>query len=212
MTKPCDRQPIPWTDWSRRDVFEFFSGMSDPFYSVTFTVDVTNLCRFTKETGLSFYYALVYLCTQAVNRVEAFQYVLNDGALFRLNGRSPSFTDLKKSAEQFHIVTMPCAGGIADFCRAARETSAAQTAFIRAEAESDALIYFSCLPWLELTALTNERDFDKDDAIPRIAWGRYTETGGRKKLNMSVEVNHRFIDGLHIGRFSETLAGLIEAL
>lgn len=212
MTKPCDRQPIPWADWSRRDVFEFFSGMSDPFYSVTFTVDVTNLCRFTKETGLSFYYALVYLCTQAVNRVEAFQYVLNDGALFRLNGRSPSFTDLKKSAEQFHIVTMPCAGGIADFCRAARETSAAQTAFIRAEAESDALIYFSCLPWLELTALTNERDFDKDDAIPRIAWGRYTETGGRKKLNMSVEVNHRFIDGLHIGRFSETLAGLIEAL
>lgn len=212
MTKPCDRQPIPWADWSRRDVFEFFSGMSDPFYSVTFTVDVTNLCRFTKEAGLSFYYALVYLCTQAVNRVEAFQYVLNDGALFRLNGRSPSFTDLKKSAEQFHIVTMPCAGGIADFCRAARKTSAAQTAFIRAEAESDALIYFSCLPWLELTALTNERDFDKDDAIPRIAWGRYTETGGRKKLNMSVEVNHRFIDGLHIGRFSETLAGLIEAL
>ncbi len=212
MTKPCDRQPIPWADWSRRDVFEFFSGMSDPFYSVTFTVDVTNLCRFTKEAGLSFYYALVYLCTQAVNRVEAFQYVLNDGALFRLNGRSPSFTDLKKGAEQFHIVTMPCAGGIADFCRATRETSAAQTAFIRAEAESDALIYFSCLPWLELTALTNERDFDKDDAIPRIAWGRYTETGGRKKLNMSVEVNHRFIDGLHIGRFSETLAGLIEAL
>lgn len=212
MTKPCDRQPIPWADWSRRDVFEFFSGMSDPFYSVTFTVDVTNLCRFTKEQGLSFYYALVYLCTQAVNRVEAFQYVLNDGALFRLNGRSPSFTDLKKGAEQFHIVTMPCAGGIADFCRAARETSAAQTDFIRAEAESDALIYFSCLPWLELTALTNERDFDKDDAIPRIAWGRYTETGGRKKLNMSVEVNHRFIDGLHIGRFLETLAGLIEAL
>ena len=98
MTKPCDRQPIPWADWSRRDVFEFFSGMSDPFYSVTFTVDVTNLCRFTKEAGLYFYYALVYLCTQAVNRVEAFQYVLNDGALFRLNGRSPSFTDLKKSA------------------------------------------------------------------------------------------------------------------
>ena len=212
MTKPCDRQPIPWTDWSRRDVFEFFSGMSDPLYSVTSTVDVTELSRFTKAAGPSGSYALVALCTQAVNRVEAFQYVLNDGALFRLNGRSPSFTDLKKSAEQFHIVTMPCAGGIADFCRAARETSAAQTAFIRAEAESDALIYFSCLPWLELTALTNERDFDKDDAIPRIAWGRYTETGGRKKLNMSVEVNHRFIDGLHIGRFSETLAGLIEAL
>lgn len=212
MTETCDREPVAWEDWSRKAVFDFFSSMSHPFYSVTFTVDVTNLYRFTKEQGVSFYYALIYLCTQAINRVDAFQYVLNDGALYRLNGRSPSFTDLKKGSEQFHIVTMPCTGDIEAFCRAAREKSDAQTEFICTSAESDALLYFSCLPWLELTALTNERDFDRDDAIPRIAWGRYTEVGDRKKLNMSVEVNHRFIDGLHIGRFSETLAGLITAL
>lgn len=212
MTETCDRQPVAWADWNRKAVFDFFSGMSYPFYSVTFTVDVTNLYRFTKEKGVSFYYALVYLCTQAVNRVDAFQYVLLDGALFRLNGRIPSFTDLKKGSEQFHIVTMPCAGSIEDFCRAAREKSAAQTEFISAGAESDALIYFSCLPWLEITALTNERDFDKDDAIPRIAWGRYTETDGRRKLNLSVEANHRFTDGYHLGQFHAALTALIDAL
>lgn len=212
MTTHCDRQPVAWEDWSRKAVFDFFSGMSDPFYSVTFTVDVTNLYRFVKGKSISFYYALVCLCTQAVNRVEAFQYVLNDGMLFRLNGRSPSFTDLKKGAEQFHIVTMPCVGSVEDFCRAAREKSAAQTEFICASAASDALIYFSCLPWLEITALTNERDFDKDDAIPRIAWGRYTEIDGRKKLNMSVEANHRFTDGLHLGQFYAALTELIEGL
>ena len=212
MAESWNRQPVAWETWNRKEIFDFFSGMSDPFYSVTFAVDVTNLYRFTKETGVSFYYALVYLCTQAVNRVDAFQYVLSDGALFRLNGRSPSFTDLKKGSEQFHIVTMPCVGSIADFCRAAREKSAAQTEFICASAENDALIYFSCLPWLEITALTNERNFDKDDAIPRIAWGRYTETDGRKKLNMSVEANHRFIDGFHLGQFHAALTALIEGL
>lgn len=212
MTGTCDRQPVAWEDWNRKAVFDFFSGMSDPFYSVTFTVDVTNLYRFAKERGVSFYYALVYLCTQAVNRVDAFQYVLNDGALFRLNGRIPSFTDLKKGSEQFHIVTMPCEGGLEAFCRAAREKSNAQTEFICASAESDALIYFSCLPWLEITALTNERDFDRDDAIPRIAWGRYTESDGRKKLNMSVEANHRFTDGYHLGQFHAALTELIEGL
>ena len=63
-----------------------------------------------------------------------------------------------------------------------------------------------------MTGCTNERDFDRDDNIPRITWGRYGEENGRKKLGMSVEVNHRLIDGVHIGRFAQTLEGLIDAL
>lgn len=31
-------------------------------------------------------------------------------------------------------------------------------------------------------------------------------------LGMSVEVNHRLIDGVHIGRFAQALEGLIDAL
>ena len=47
---------------------------------------------------------------------------------------------------------------------------------------------------------------------PRITWGRYGEENGRKKLGMSVEVNHRFIDGLHLGKFYEKLQADIDAL
>ena len=60
---------IEISNWSRKPLFDFFSGMSQPFYSVTLTLDVTALRRFTHEHGLSFYYSLVYLCTQALNRV-----------------------------------------------------------------------------------------------------------------------------------------------
>ena len=101
---------------------------------MTVTVDVTALHTYTKKRGLSFYYALVWLCTQSINHT----------------------------------------------------------------AESDALIYFSCLPWVSLTALTNERDFDADDAIPRIAWGKYHREGEREVLGLALEVNHRLIDWLHI--------------
>ena len=54
---------------------------------------------------------------------------------------------------------------------------------------------------MDLTALTNERGDDRDDAIPRIAWGKFVEEGGRLMLGMSVEVNHRFVDGADIGAF-----------
>ena len=65
---------------------------------------------------------------------------------------------------------------------------------------------------MELTALTNERDFDKDDSIPRLAWGKYVEENGRKTLYISMELNHRFVDGVHVGKFHEALTELIEAL
>ena len=84
--------------------------------------------------------------------------------------------------------------------------------FIDMSQEGDDLIFLSCLPWLDLTALTNERNFDPDDAIPRLAWGKYVRREGRLELGYSGEVNHRFIDGLHIGRFAERLQALIEAL
>lgn len=198
--------------WPRREIFEFFSAISHPFYMVTFTVDVTELYRYAKEKGISFYYALVYLCTKALNRVENFRYAIREGEVHLLDGRIPSFTDMKKGSELFHIVTMPCEGGIDEFCRAAAERSRNQEVFINSSCETDELIYYSCLPWLEMTALTNEGLSDPDDAVPRISWGKYVEENGRKRLNISLEVNHRFIDGLHIGRFCEELTALMKQL
>lgn len=198
--------------WSRREIFDFFSKISNPFYSVTFNVDVTEVYAYAKRSGLSFYYALVYLVTKAVNSVEAFQYGIVDGELVLFDERSPSFTDLKKGSESFHIVTMPCEGNIAEFCQDAKRRSAEQTTFLSTDKESADLIYFSCLPWVELTALTNERDFDPDDAIPRISWGKFHERDGRKILGMSLELNHRFTDGVHIGKFADALQKLISEL
>ena len=198
--------------WPRREVYDFFSRMDDPFYMVTFQTDVTAVREYTKRNNLSFYYTMVYLCTAACNAVPAFRQVIRSGQVWELEARNPSFTDLHPGSEVFHIVTMPCAGTLAQFCRAAAEKSAAQTTFLNQQAETDALIYYSCLPWVELTALTNERDHDPDDTVPRIAWGRYVQREGRLRLGVSLEVNHRLIDGLHIGQFVQALERRIAAL
>ena len=205
-------EKIPWAEWPRHEVFSFFSGMSDPFFSVTFTVDVTKVKAFSKRSGLSFYYAMVWLCSNALDEVDAFHYTLRGGELYRLETRWPSFTDLKPGAEQFHIVTMPAGDEIEVFCREAREKSMQQETFINMDAEGDFLWFCSCLPWLPITALTNERDFDRDDAIPRLAWGQYTLENGRYTLGLSFEANHRLIDGLHVGQFYQALCRLIDNL
>mgnify|MGYP001660209991 FL=1 len=177
-------QKIDLAVWPRAELFRFFSTVSDPFYSVTFRVDVTNLHAYTKAHSISFYYALCYLATDAVNAVENFRYTIRDGEVFLLDG----------------------------FCHAAKAKSDAQQSFLDQSGELDDLIYFSCMPWFDLTAATNERDFDRDDNIPRICWGKYVPADGRETLGMSVEVNHRFIDGYHLGQFYQKLQRAINAL
>lgn len=124
-------QKIDHSTWPRAEKFGFFSAVSQPFYSVTFRVDVTNLHAYTKQRGLSFYYALVYLATNAVNAVENFRCTIRDGEVYLLDERIPSFTDLKPGSEDFHIVTLPQEETLEQFCAVAKARSEAQAHFPR---------------------------------------------------------------------------------
>ena len=198
--------------WERREAYEHFSRIRWPFYSLTFDVDVTDAAAYAKERGVSFYGVMIWLVTRAVNRTPALLQTVVDGQVWQYACRHPSFTDLREGAEQFHIVTLPLEGTAEEFARKAREVSAAQSCFLDMSKEGSDLLFISCLPWVRLTALTNEREPDPDDCIPRIAWGRWEERGGRKVLGLSVEVNHRTVDGVHIGRFAKALEEEIAAL
>ena len=199
--------------WPRRGHYEFFAPMSNPFYSLTFPVDVTNLKSYTKRNKLSFYYSLVYLVTKAMDQVEAFRYKCRGEEIVLHDHLIPSFTDLKPGSELFHITTLEAGEDMAGFCRRAGEASRAQTKFINnGPWPGDQLIYFTCQPWFPITSLTNERDLNPEDSVPRVAWGKYEEKDGRLVLSMSLELNHRLVDGIHVGQFYQRLNALMEAL
>ena len=205
-------QKIDMSTYPRREAYEHFSRVDWPFYSVTFQADVTAAADFARARGLSFYGVMIWAVSRAVNRVDAMLLTIRDGALWKLGRREPSFADLHPGAEQFHIVTLPLLEDPAAFAREAKRVSAAQQVFLDYSKESDGLIFISSLPWLALTGLTNERQIDRDDCTPRLAWGRWQETGGRKLLGLSVEVNHRTVDGLHIARFAQALEEELRSL
>lgn len=207
-------QIVEKESWPRREVYEFFAGMSHPFYALTFPVDVTPLRAWCKEQGLSFYAAMVYGVTKAMERVDAFLYKDRGEQIVKVDRLVPSFTDLHPGSEQFHIVTLEAGDNLADFCRRARAKSAAQTVFISESGPwaPDELVYFSCLPWFPLTAATNERDADPSDSIPRVTWGRWEERDGRTLLSLSLELNHRLLDGAHVGRFYAELNAWLQTL
>ena len=199
--------------WPRRGIYDFFAPMSDPFYTLTFPVDVTALRAWCKTKGLPFYPAMVFAVTRAMEQVEAFLCKDRGGTIVRHDTLVPSFTDLRPGSDQFHIVTLEKGEDLADFCCRAKAASAAQTEFITAGPwAEDELIYFTCLPWFPITALTNERDVVPWDSVPRVSWGRWEERGDRILLSLSLELNHRLLDGVHVGRFHQALCDWMETL
>ena len=199
--------------WPRRELYDFFAPMSHPFYTLTFPVDVTALRRYTKERGLSFYCAMVWLVTKAMDDVEEFRVKIRGEDLILHDHLVPSFTDLHPGSRNFHITTLEAGDDLADFCRRAKAASAAQTTFLpESPWPEDQLIYFTCLPWFPVTALTNERDADPTDSIPRVAWGKYEEREGRTQLLVSLELNHRLVDGAHVGALFQALERRMEEL
>ncbi len=206
-------QHIDKNTWPRREVFDFFASMAWPFYSLTFPVDVTSLRRYTHERDLSFYLAMVYAVTKSMEAVSAFRYKCRGDEIILHDTLVPSFTDLKPGSETFHITTLETGDDLADFCRRGKAHSAAQTGFITAGPwDADQLIYFSCVPWFPITALTNERHPDPSDSVPRVSWGKYEERDGRTMLSLSLELNHRLLDGFHTGQLYQALNSFLGAL
>lgn len=199
--------------WPREGHYRFFAAVSHPFYSLTFPVDVTALRRYAKGRGLSFYAAMIFLVTKAMEDVEEFRLRDRNGVIVRHDRLIPSFTDLKPGSELFYIVTLETGDDLVEFCARAKAQSAAQTEFIiSGDWDEDQCIYFSCLPWFPITALTNERNVDPSDTVPRVAWGRWEERDGRTILSLSLELNHRLLDGYHVGQFYQALNARIGAL
>ena len=116
--------------WPRRDHYDFFAPMSDPFYTLSFPVEVTALRNCCKARGLSFYHAMVYGVTKAMESVEAFHYKDRQGEIVYHERLVPSFTHLESGSELFRIITLDAGDDMADFCRQARAQAAAQTEFI----------------------------------------------------------------------------------
>lgn len=202
---------IDVANWDRRQIYELFSACDHPFYSVSFELDVTNLRRYTHESGLSFYYSLSYLITEAMESVEALRLRIRGGTLVTVDELIPSCTDLQPGSDCFVILTLPRGGDMAAFCRRAKALSRAQKTLLDPKMEArDDLIYFSCLPWFTLTGFVTERNLDVNDCIPRVTWGKYQTRGGRCILNVTVEVNHRTVDGVHLGRFYTALQQKID--
>jgi chloramphenicol O-acetyltransferase type A len=191
--------------WKRREHFQIFSRLANPFWSVCADVDVTRLRQECHENkGQSFSLAAIFLALAAVNETEAFRLRIR-GQRVWLHDSVGVSTTVPRRDETFGFAVIEMAGSVDDFQTQARVRTAAakdNRSLGPSIGDRDDLIYHSTLPWIRFTALSNPTGGGQD-SIPRIVFGRYTEEGGRWRMPVSVEVHHALVDGLDVARFFE---------
>jgi len=200
--------------WDRREHYRFFRNVAYPVYNVCFDLDATEALDLARARGISFNATMIHLSMRAVNSCENFRYRAR-GDRVVLHGRlHPVFADLAPGSDLFKLVVVDLEDDLEAFAARARAASLGQTEYfpLRELAGRDDFVFLSALPWIPFTGLDHTVNLARDDAIPRISWGKYRADGARIMLPYNVQVNHQFVDGVHVGRFKETLDRLIGEL
>lgn len=206
------KREIDITNWNRKEHFEFFSSMDDPFFGVTVQVDCKRTYEEAKEKGISFFILSLHKILQAVNSVENFHYRLEEGKVFCYDTIHGSCT-IGRADETFGFSFFEYIEEEELFVESCiREIehvkSASGLCFSDRKAKND-MIYMTTTPWFSFTELKHAGSFKTGDSIPRISTGRFEKVNERLLMPINILAHHGMMDGIHVAKFVEKLQELL---
>jgi chloramphenicol O-acetyltransferase type A len=201
-------------NWDRKEHFMFFQKSDLPFYNTNFNIDITGLKETAKQAGISFNTTLMYVTMSAMLKIENFKYRYENGRVVEYDNFFPSFTHIKKGESLFRFITVEFNNDLKKFDTDVKQKiSDSNTYFDMEELRNGTnFVFISSLPWIPFTGIDHTLSLNKYDTIPRVTWGKYFQNGERVLLPYNIQVNHLFIDGLHVGMFYENMLAEIERM
>lgn len=198
---------IDLSSWKRREHFEFFRKSDLPFYNINVNLNIEGLREFANNNSISFNTVMLYLTVKAMNRIENFRYRLRGEQVILHDTLHPSFAHIKSGDDLFGMITVEYTGTLKDFAENVQNAINETTSyfdFTKMKGRDD-FVFISPLPWISFTGVDHTISLRKEDAIPRVSWGKYFKSNNEMMLPYNVQVNHMFVDGVHVGRFFEVL-------
>jgi chloramphenicol O-acetyltransferase type A len=199
-------------NWNRKEHFEHFSKMEEPFFGVTVEIDCTKAYQTAKNLKTSFFIFYLHKTLVAVNSVENFKYRIAENQIY-INDRLDASATIGRKDDTFGVSLMEYNPDYSIFEKNAQaEIDRIQntTGLFTRSFDDDNLIHFSAIPWLNFTSISHARSYSYPDSCPKISFGKMmTSETGKKTMAMSVHVHHGLIDGLHVGKFAELFQELM---
>jgi chloramphenicol O-acetyltransferase type A len=196
--------------WNRKEHFQFFKQMEEPFFGVTVTIDCTLAYEKAKQLGISFFIYYLHKTLVTVNAIEPFRYRISDDEVYifdRIDASTTIIRDDKTfgfSLIEFHQDLMVFSEiSNKEIARIQNTTGLLTTEY------PENIIHFSALPWINFTSFSHARSFTFPDSCPKISFGKMIEENGKKTMSMSIHVHHGLMDGIHVGEFIDCFEKLM---
>ena len=190
--------------WERAMHCMVFRNSIEPAFCITFEADVTEFKKYVKNNNLSFTLAMVYAVCKCANQIEAFRYRFVDGKVVLFDNIDTAFTYLNRKTNLFKVVNAPMMDNLREYCTNAKKIADAQEVYFTGPLGND-VFQCSSMPWMTYTHISHTNSGRKDNATPLFDWGKYYEKDGRIMMPISVQAHHSFVDGIHVGKFVDSL-------
>jgi chloramphenicol O-acetyltransferase type A len=199
-------------NWPRKEHFNFFRKFEEPFFGVTVEIDCTKAYQTSKKLESTFFIYYLYKTLVAVNTIEPFRYRISEDKIIiydKIDGSATigrtdgsfGFSWIEYDAD-FEIFT---ANAVLEMERVQNAPGLFTRAF-----DTDNVIHFSAIPWINFTSLSHARSYTFPDSCPKISFGKMsTNEAGKKTMSMSIHVHHGLMDGLHVGQFVDCFQELM---
>lgn len=202
--------PLDLSTWPRRDHFQFFRRFEEPFFGLCVELDCTEAYARSKDEGSSFFLDYLWCSLAAANGTEPFRYRISgeEVLVYEAVHASPTINRPDGTFGFAYMDYHPERSVFLQSAAAERDRVRATTGLVPA-VSGENVIHYSSLPWVRFTGLSHARAFSFADSCPKIAFGKMSESGGRRLLPVSLHVHHALMDGYHAGQFLERFASLL---
>lgn len=191
-------------NWNRKEHFNFFSKMKSPYFGFVTEVECTQAYNHAKENKYSFFASYLHKSMIAVNAVEELKYrivdnnivsfsVINAGATINREDRTFGFVFVNYSTD-FKIFNDELQKEI----QCVRNSTGLR---LNNDDIKKDLIRHSTIPWTSFTSILHPTNFNRDETVPKITFGKFTIRDNKKFLPVSIEAHHGLVDGFHLAEY-----------
>ena len=190
--------------WKRKQHYNHFRTLKDPFFGIVFSVDVTKAYNYALTNKVSFFGKYLHDCMLAVNEVDELKFRIVDERVVKYDVINASAT-LLRSDDTFCFSYIEFKDDLNQFLDhlTSEKNRIEDTGSLFPLRNDLQCIHCSALPWVNFSG-HKEPVSGQAESIPKLAFSKATTNArGQMIMNVSIQVNHALVDGYHVGLFVE---------
>lgn len=203
---------IDTNNWNRKEHFDFFSKMTNPFFGITTEVDCTIAYEKAKKAGVSFFAYYFHKSILAANKVDELKYRIIEDKVYQFEVINAGAT-IGREDGTFAFIYVNFSTNFKTFNdELQKEIKLVKNSTglrLNDDNFKQNLIRHTTIPWTSFTSILHPTNIDKTESIPKIVFGKFSIKEGKKMLPISIEANHSLLDGFHLAKYLQEFQNLL---